>query len=216
MATFTPFRVPFGRQKPPEGEDDCEGLPRPMTFKAKARRAVGIKEAADVLAILPAAGESLHAICTARLDLSDVLNCLLGRLGACERMSIATLGYNERNLSAILRWLDAGQVKTFSLLSSIFFRAHKTPLWEHTLEEFHKRGQRAACCHSHAKVATLAFASGARLCIEGSSNLCGNGSGREQFALINDAALHDWHAAWIDDLVTKHEGNGGDGGREGG
>ncbi len=23
--------------------------------------------------------------------------------------------------------------------------------------------------------------------------------------LVNDAALHDWHARWIDELVTAHE-----------
>ena len=60
-----------------------------------------------------------------------------------------------------------------------------------TLAEFRSRGQRAACCHCHAKVITLAFASGMKMSIEGSANLCGNGSGHEQFALFNDAALHD-------------------------
>jgi len=50
---------------------------------------------------------------------------------------------------------------------------------------------------------------GSRLAIEGSANLCANGSSREQFALIHDAALHDWHAAWIDALVTQHEGDKG-------
>ena len=91
------------------------------------------------------------------------------------------------------------------MLASLFFRSHKGELWEETLREFRQRGQRAACCHCHAKVVTLAFADSKRLSIEGSANLCGNGSGREQFALINDASLHDWHAKWIDELVTKYE-----------
>jgi hypothetical protein len=53
---------------------------------------------------------------------------------------------------------------------------------------------------------------GAKLSLEGSANLRSNGN-REQFALVNDASLHDWHAAWIDDLVARHEGeNGGDDG----
>ncbi len=84
-------------------------------------------------------------------------------------------------------------------------------MWAQTLNEFRQRGQRAACCHSHAKVVSLAFATGERCSIEGSANLCGNGSGREQFALINHAGLHDWHAGWIDELVTKHEGQGNEG-----
>ena len=204
---FNTPRVRFGRQQPDDPEDDGEGLPRPTTFRAAARRAAGIREASEALDLLPAPGESLHFVCTARLDLSDLLNGLIERLGRVDRMLIATLGYNERNVQAMLRWVDDGQVPSLSLLASKFFRAHKGWLWELTLEEFRKRGQRAACCHSHAKVATLAFADGGRYCIEGSANLCGNGSGREQFALINDPGLHDWHAAWIDQLVTQHEGD---------
>src|SRR5947209_1092382 len=106
----------------------------------------------------------------------------------------------------MLRWLDSGQVTSVTLLASLFFRSHNGELWAETLAEFRQRKQRAACCHSHAKVVSLAFASGGKMSIEGSANLCGNGSGREQFALINDVGLHDWHSAWISDLVTRHEG----------
>src|SRR5215813_3333279 len=106
----------------------------------------------------------------------------------------------------MLRWLDAGQVTSLTLLASLFFQSHNGNLWQETLAEFRMRQQRAACCHSHAKVVSLSFASGVRLAIEGSANLCGNGSGREQFCLVNDAGLTDWHARWVLELVTKHEG----------
>lgn len=205
MARFSVRRLPFGRA-PTSDDDNGDGLPTPAKIKLAARRAAGIAEAKAVLEHLPRPGESLHAICTARLDLTDVINALCEKEGPCERMLIATLGYNDRNLTAMVRWLDTGAVRFLTLLASLFFRSHKGALWRETLREFRTREQRAACCHSHAKVVTLAFASGARLCIEGSANLCGNGSGREQFALINDAGLHDWHAAWIEELVTKHEG----------
>ena len=107
----------------------------------------------------------------------------------------------------MLRWLDARQVVSLTLLASRFFQAHNGALWEETLAEFRSRGQRAACCHSHAKVIALEFASGVKLAIEGSANLCGNGSGREQFALINDAALCAWHARWVTEAVARHEGD---------
>jgi hypothetical protein len=139
------------------------------------------------------------------MDLTDVINALLERLGRCDRLLIATLGYNARNLRAMLGWIDQGAAHELQLLASIFFRSHNGELWEETLEEFRRRKQRAACCHSHAKVVTLAFASGERLSVEGSANLCGNGSGREQFALINDAGLHDWHTRWIAEAVKRHE-----------
>lgn len=199
--------IRFGR-KPATGGDEADGLPTPARVKLLARRAAGIAEAKSVLEHLPEPSESLHAVVTARLDLTDVINAILERLGKCGRMRIATLGYNARNLRTMLSWLDAGAVGTLSLVASIFFRSHNGDLWMETLTEFRQRGQCAACCHSHAKVVTLAFASVQRLSIEGSANLCGNGSGREQFALIHDSGLHDFHAGWIDALLARHEGRG--------
>jgi hypothetical protein len=205
MPRFAVRRIPFGRPPGAEDDDAGDGLPTPARIKLAARRAAGIAEAKDVLKQLPRPGESLHALCTARMDLTDVIGALLEKLGRCDRLMIATLGYNERNLKTMLAWLDSGAVQTLALVASIFFRSHKGALWSETLKEFRSRGQRAACCHSHAKVVTLAFARKARLSIEGSANLCGNGSGREQFALIHDAALNRWHTAWIAELVTRHE-----------
>jgi hypothetical protein len=206
VARFSARKLRFGRPSGAEDDDNGEGLPTPARVRLAARRAAGIAEAKAVLEHLPAPGESLHAICTARMDLTDVINALLERLGRCDRLRVATLGYNACNLRAMLGWLDAGRVSSLTLLASIFYRSHNGREWETTLAEFRRRGQRAACCHSHAKVVTLAFASGERLSIEGSANLCGNGSAREQFALVNDAGLHAWHERWIEAMVTKHEG----------
>ncbi|HEY7311889.1 MAG TPA: hypothetical protein VH643_21170 [Gemmataceae bacterium] len=203
---FAIRRLPFGRKPGPD--EDADGLPAPQRVKLAARRAAGIAEAKAVLERLPAPGESLHAVCTARMDLTDVIGALLSQLGKCDRVRIATLGYHARNLKTLLAWLDTGAVGSLSLVASIFFRSHNGDLWAETLDEFRNRKQRAACCHSHAKVVTLAFATGERLSIEGSANLCGNGSGREQFALIHDAGLHAWHAGWIGGLLDKHEGQG--------
>jgi hypothetical protein len=205
MPRFAPRPIPFGG-RPAGDEDDANRLPSPQRVKLQARRALGIADAKAVLEQLPGPGESLHAVCTARMDLTDVINALVEKLGRCDRMLIATLGYHQRNLKTLLGGLDSGAVGSLSLVASIFFRSHNGEPWERTLEEFRARKQRAACCHSHAKVCTLAFASGERLSIEGSANLCGNGSGREQFALIHDSGLHDWHARWIEGLIAKHEG----------
>jgi hypothetical protein len=196
--------MPFGR-RPTDEEDGGEGLPKPLTVRAAARRAAGIKEAAEALAHLPAPGESVHLIFTARLDLSDLLACLLERLGHCSEMKCATLGYNRRNLTSLLGWLDRGMIGALSLVASIFFRSHNGDLVEETVAEFRARKQRVAFCPSHAKVVTMAFASGERLALEGSSNLCSSGSGREQIAIIADTALCSWHSRWIDDLVARHE-----------
>ena len=204
MARFAPQRVHFGEHA--DTDDDGEGLPRPQLVKLKARRAAGIAEAKETLANLPGPGESLHALCTARMDLTDVIGHLLERFGPC-RLHVATLGYNARNLRTMLSWLDQSAASELTLLASIFFRSHNGELWETTQEEFRERKQHAACCHSHAKCVAMTFASGERFAIEGSANLCGNGSGREQFALINDPGLTVWHRDWIAAMVERYAGN---------
>jgi hypothetical protein len=202
-------RNPF-LQRPAEDEDNGEGLPRPHLLRLKARRAAGIREAADTLALLPAPGESLHCVMTARLDMTDVVNALLQKLGRCDRLAIATLGYNRRNFKAMLSWLDAGAVGSLTLVASIFFRSHNGALWEETLEELRRRGSRAAVCPSHCKVLALEMADGTKLAVEGSANLCSNGSAREQFTVINDPGLFQFHRDWVDALVTRYEGNESD------
>jgi hypothetical protein len=199
-------RIHFGLP-PAEGDDDGRDLPLPLLLRRFRRRAAGIREAEDTLAVLPEPGEALHAVMTARLDMTDVLNALLCKLGPCTTAHVATLGYNRRNLTMMLAWLDAAMLGSLTLVASIFFRSHNGDLWEETLQEFRRRGQRAACCPSHCKVMALAFEEGTHLALEGSANLCSNGSAREQFALIHDTALADWHARWIDDLVTRYEGS---------
>jgi hypothetical protein len=210
VARFSVRKLHFGRRADDPDDDNGEGLPTPLRVKLAARRAAGIAEAKAILEHLPEPGESLHAIATYRMDLTDVIGALLERFGPCERMRIATLGYNARNLRTLLSWLDSGAVRSLALVASRFFRAHNGALWRETLDEFHRRGQRAACCHSHAKVVSMEMASGDKFSLEGSANLCGSGSAREQVALIRHDALATWHGSWIDDLVSKYEGDEGD------
>jgi len=126
-------------------------------------------------------------------------------LGPARSIRLATLSYNARNLAEMLRILDAPNPPRLTLLCSAFFRDHNKELWEETLEAFRDCHQRCAAARTHAKVICLDLTSGAKLTLEGSANLRSNGN-REQFVLINDPALHDWHSRWIDDLVTQHEG----------
>lgn len=198
---FNAPRPAFGRTNPAE----AEAFPVPIVGKAAIRRVAMLAQAADVLTAIPGPGETLHAIMTGRYDLMHVIVALVGKLGGCETLRIATLSYNAKNLAEMLNLLDGEAVGSLTLLCSAFFRDHNKELWAETLEEFRERGQRAAAARSHAKVVTFACADGQRISLEGSANLRSNGN-REQFALTNDPALHDWHTAWVDELVAAHEG----------
>jgi hypothetical protein len=199
----------FDAPRPTFAKRPTDDPPAPHTDRATARRTAQLAEAADALTVLPGPGEAVHCIWTARADLMHGLVAIVGQLGTVEAMRIATLAYSNKNLAEMVRLLDSGAVRRLTLLCSSFFRDHNTDVWEETISEFRARGQRAAAARSHCKVVTFAFASGRRLTLEGSANLRSNGN-RENLTLIDGASLHDWHAAWIDELVTAHEGEQSD------
>jgi hypothetical protein len=172
---------------------------------------VQFKEASALLPYLPLEpGEATHALMSGRYDLMVLLAAALEHYGVkCRRLRIATLSFNARNTSEIahlLRTDPPGPVEAVTLLCSSFFRANNRAEYQdaaRTATGFPGRW-RLAAARSHAKVITADLADGRKLTIEGSANLRTN-SNREQLTAIMEAELHDWHAAWIDDLVTRHE-----------
>ncbi len=191
------------------------GVPAAHTAKARRRYAALLRESADILAHLPGPGESLHALMTGLYDfLSLVGHVITHRPAPCATLRIATLAFSSRNTHEITQLLDSGAVKTCSLLCSDFFAKHSKVEFSEAVREFTERGQSIAAPRCHAKVTCLSFADGLKLVFEGSANLRTNGN-IEQFALFNDPALHDWHAAWIDgkhhewqSLQSRSDGTG--------
>jgi hypothetical protein len=205
MARFVQPRNPvFVDSSPDDDDETAEGLPAPITTKARARRAAAISEAKSIIEHLPSEGETAHILFSRRLELTDVFNAVLDTMGKCQRMTIATLGFSKRSLRSMCEWIDAGKVQSLHLLASRFWQAHNASgLWPETQEEFKARGQRVAIAPSHAKICVMRFANNANLCSEGSSNLCSSGSGIEAIALTHDANLCDWHERWIHERLSR-------------
>ena len=200
---FNTPRVRFGAT--PAKTDD--GTPSTSVTRAALRRTAQLAEADDVLRVIPKPGEAVHTLMTGRYDLMHLIVVLVRRLGIIDAMRIGTLSFNAANLKELLALLDSKAVGTMTLLCSSFFRDHNKDLWQETVSEFRERGQSAAAARSHAKVVTLALADGQRLVLEGSANLRSNGN-CEQLTLLHDSTIHDFHAEWVDGLVTRHYGQG--------
>jgi hypothetical protein len=199
--TIAPIRFGFAS----EPADQARRIAS-YSLKRNRRRMAMLAEARDVLPHLPGPGESLHALQTGRYDLMHLIVVIVEmRPVPVNRMRLATLSYNGRNLAEMLRLLDSGKVTQLSLLCSTYFARHgDRDLYEETLQELRRRGQQVAAPRSHAKVVTMEFADGEKLVLEGSANLRTN-SNWEPFCLIHDAGLHDWHSAWFDELLASHE-----------
>src|SRR5262249_5994629 len=127
---------------------------------------------------------------------------LVNAHGNARHVRLATLSYNGRNLTEMLRLLDGGGCTRLTLLTSTFFRNKNGALYHETCDELRRRGAIVAAQKTHAKVMALDFGN-AKLSVEGSANLRSNRS-IEQVLLARHDGLHDWHAAWIDSLVADH------------
>ena len=133
---------------------------------------------------------------TGRYDLTVLLTLILERAPtSCDHLRIATLSLKEHNLYEPYRLLDAGKVGRLTLLVSEFFREHHAAVCATLIGELAARSpvHRFAAARSHAKVICMDFRAGGKMILEGSANLRTN-SNWEQFALLNHASLHDWHA----------------------
>ncbi len=181
---------------------EADGVPAPLLRGAAGnRRLAALKEAGDILEVLPGPGESLHALMTGRYDLTDLLEVIYSRLGAVAHLRVATLSFNGHNLLLMKHWLEAGHVRRLSLLYSSFFADHNPEIVLQLAEALEGGKHRHKAARNHCKVVALEMADGRKLSLEGSANLRTN-SNREQFALIDGPELHDWHAAWIDEQLS--------------
>ena len=175
-----------------------------FTTRTALRRKARLKEAKDALPLIPAEGETLHGLMTGTYDLMHLLIVLLDQLGQTKRMQIATLSLSARNVTEMVALLDAGTVKAIDILVSDFFRRHDKQIFGELIAQFTERGQRVAAARTHCKIVTLEMVDGRKFVLEGSANLRTN-SNIEQFALTNDAELHEWYATWIEEMVKKYE-----------
>jgi hypothetical protein len=192
--------VRFGRVVEDAEADEA---PQPIISRAEqGRRFAMAREAKAILKELPKIGECLHVIMTGRYDLGDIIGVLLESYGKVEHLRIATLSYCDRNIDAIRKWQSSNLIGRISLLTSEFFAAHNRGPWKETRELFASHDWPIAASRSHCKVLCLDFGE-QKLALEGSANMRTN-SNWEQFALANNAGLHDWHAAWIDAQIEKY------------
>src|SRR5436305_974466 len=101
----------FSARQPLFGRpSQVETFPSPIIEKSKRHRTAQLAEAVAVLTILPGEGETLHALMTGRYDLMTLIVGLIGKLGGCTEIRIATLSYNARNLADALDLFDSRAV----------------------------------------------------------------------------------------------------------
>ncbi len=198
-------RPAFGKLAQHAEEDKTPGV---FTAKAKARRAMMFKEAKALLSDLPAPGEAVHAIMSGRYDLLVLLAAMLDIHPApCRTLRIATLCFSKANAVQLLELAEGKKIGRLVLLCSSFFKEHNKQLFETFRDDLAAfPDSRVAAVRSHCKLVCFDFADETGLVIESSANLRTN-SNKEQLCVLNDRALHDWYAVWLDRMVSDGQGD---------
>ena len=196
---FVPLpRVTFGRA----------ASDQPARTRATARRMRQARLAAELLPGLPESGESIHAIMGGNYDLAQVIVATVKKHPVVS-LRVATLCVNRRTMAETIEQLTAGNIGTLTVLVSGFYERHNREEFDAIRDELlnDHPGSRIAAARSHCKVVCFEFRDQTTpLVFEGSANLRKNGD-REQLTAIRSRELHDWHAAWIDELVSAHRGD---------
>jgi hypothetical protein len=183
--------------------------PPRLATKSERRYQRAARTATELLPDLPEPGESVHCLMLGTFDLCQVISATAKRLPGLRHLRIATLCYSKRNVAELCSLLDArtdADPLALTLLASVFFREHNKELHEYAVGELSQYpGVKVSAARSHCKVVCFDLGEGDGLVFEGSANLRTN-KNREQLTAIRDRALHDWHAAWIDSLVSRDDG----------
>lgn len=199
----------FGSNPRPAFGQAAQHLPphaTPLKAKAEAKYRRAAKTAAELLPDLPERGEVVHALMTGSYDLAQVITAVVPRLPALRHLRIATLCYSKRNVVELCSLLDTHKGMALTMLVSSFHREHNKELHEWAVGELTGfPGVKLAAARTHCKVVGFDIAPGDALVFEGSANLRSNRN-REQLSVFRDRELHQWHASWIDELVSADDG----------
>jgi hypothetical protein len=162
------------------------------------------QSAADaILETLPAAGEVLHLCLDGAFDLCHLIPRVVELADeACERLDLATLGFNDATLRVLTDLADAGQVGRIRLLCSHYFKSVDTSLWSRAHEELTRRGHEVYIARNHAKLQLYEFRSGCTVTLMSSANLrsCKNA---EFAVLFADADTFGFWRDVLDELIEE-------------
>ncbi len=192
-------RPAFGSAK--QHLDGAAGAAPRLTTRADRRYMRAALLAAELLPELPEPSETVHALMLGTFDLCQVIGATAKLLPDLRHLRIATLCYSKRNAAELCALLEARPGLALTLLVSVFFVANNKDGHASAVADLTAfPNVTVGAARNHCKVVCFDLGGADGLTFEGGANLRANRN-REQLAATRDRPLHDFHAAWIDELV---------------
>ncbi len=142
-----------------------------------------------------------HLITEKRYSMAHVIPAVLHYAAPATigRLAVVTLSFS-RVMVDLLAMMDAGQIGSVDFLYSVYFRSNNRDACEQLAAALSARGQRVFAGLIHAKLLLIETTDGSAYTVESSANLRSCAS-VEQVTIFHDRALHDFHRAWIGEIL---------------
>lgn len=162
-------------------------------------------KAYETLAILPAAGETLHTVISGAHTLWALVPALAERTGSTfEELYISTLSFSAEVADQIIAGIDTGMIKRFGLYVSVWTADTESgrKLHDYLVPKLLERDQLVMVMNVHAKLILARMTNGSHYVCEASVNLrsC---RAIEQVALTHDAELYRFHRSWMQECEAE-------------
>ena len=185
----------------PAALDEPRGTWRRTRHEAEDRR--GASRARELITRLPEADESLQFLWSGQWRHATVVPVILDLAACtCSRLSVATLGFDDRCTDMLVAELDAGRILHVDVVSSIYHQAHNPTQSKRLTDELSRRGSRHRPAKCHAKVLAFQFLDGRAVIVESSSNLRSCAM-MELSVISGDPVLAEWHCRWIGEVLMR-------------
>jgi hypothetical protein len=159
----------------------------------------------ELLGAAPKAGESIHVISSAKFDFWTWVPVMIDWLGAVDHLYCSTWTLSRPNAKELLALWDAKKITSprVNILTGTYFKRRESAVYAYLVDGLSRRGGHYRAFQNHAKVLLLAnVRKKTWLTIEGSANLTSNPR-LEQAVITNDRKLHDFHLAWMDEMLAR-------------
>ena len=172
------------------------------TDKAVMLDARRLANAIEHIGRLPDRGEAFHLITEKRYSMAHVIPAVLHYAAPATigRLAVVTLSFSRANMVDLLAMMDAGQIGSVDFLYSVYFRSNNRDACHQLADALSARGQRVFAGLIHAKLLLIETTDGSAYTVESSANLRSCAS-VEQVTVFHDRALHDFHRAWIGEIL---------------
>lgn len=170
-------------------------------LRLTTKNAMKCEIAADILRSLPQPGESWHIVGNGSFDYYSFIPVIVDLLGGTNVVFHgSTWTMNRENVIDLLSLFDQGKISQIAMLTGLYFKRRESSVYASLIEGLQERGQRFMALENHAKVTLLQHAD-SWIVMEGSANYTANPR-IEQYCIINDQKLYDFHKLWMDEALS--------------